>query len=74
MILTENDRKGGATGGSPLMENSYEPGTFAFPDLPERLSGLGRLSYNLWWSGSREPGCSTRCWTARHGKRRCITR
>ena len=32
------------------MENSYEPGTFAFPDLPERLSGLGRLSYNLWWS------------------------
>jgi starch phosphorylase len=21
-----------------------------FPELPERISGLGRLSYNLWWS------------------------
>ncbi|MHB9074806.1 MAG: DUF3417 domain-containing protein [Desulfobaccales bacterium] len=21
-----------------------------FPNLPERLSGLGELAYNLWWS------------------------
>ncbi|MFH2031216.1 MAG: DUF3417 domain-containing protein, partial [Bacteroidota bacterium] len=21
-----------------------------FPNLPERISGLGELAYNLWWS------------------------
>lgn len=25
-------------------------GTLQFPQLPERISGLGRLAYNLWWS------------------------
>jgi hypothetical protein len=25
-------------------------GTDPVPDLPERIRGLGKLAYNLWWS------------------------
>ena len=38
-----------------------------FPNLPERIRGLERLSYNLWWSWHREaremfPGLDQQAW------------
>ncbi|MGA8553791.1 MAG: alpha-glucan family phosphorylase [Candidatus Acidiferrales bacterium] len=35
------------------MSDSTNPAT-QFPNLPERIRGLERLSYNLWWSWHRE--------------------
>src|SRR5271168_4972770 len=36
------------SGANSAAENSDTPSRF--PNLPERIRGLERLSYNLWWS------------------------
>jgi hypothetical protein len=36
-----------------------------FPNVPERIDGLGDLAYNLWWPHE----CYSKLWTDRRGKK-----
>ena len=45
-----------------------------FPHVPEQLSGLVDLAYNLWWTGTRKHGYSLSRSTSRHGKKASIIR
>jgi starch phosphorylase len=48
--MTEDDRKAGLHTGPPEKDDHPEQGSSTFENLPGRLSALGGLAYNLWWS------------------------
>jgi starch phosphorylase len=48
--MSGDAEKPGSAPGAPGNEGLMKRGSYTFPEIPERFSGLGKLSYNLWWS------------------------